>query len=65
MARFEYKIATVPNGDELDYIDALNLLGEDGWELVHEEMCVDVEESVCTFKRQRSELNPSEAFSDN
>ena len=63
MIKWEYKIDTVPNHDMVDYIDALNILGDDGWEMVHEEMCADVDESVCTFKRQRVDLEPT--YSDN
>lgn len=56
--KWEYKVEVIPNGDPVDYVDALNLEGDDGWELVIEYMAEGVDESVCTFKRQRVALDP-------
>ena len=63
--KYEYAVKTVPNEVMVEYLDALNLMGDDGWELVVEYMCEGVEESLCTFKRQRVEINPTESICDN
>jgi hypothetical protein len=49
----------------VDYVDALNIEGDDGWELVVEYMAEGVDESVCTFKRVRTELGTLEGCCDN
>jgi hypothetical protein len=54
--KYEYKVEVIPNADMVDYVDALNIEGDDGWELVVEYMAEGVDESVCTFKRVRTEL---------
>jgi hypothetical protein len=54
--KWEYKVEVITNEDMLEYVDALNMIGDSGWELVVEYQCADNENSVCTFKRQRTEL---------
>ena len=63
--KYEYVVDTLPNDHPIDYVDALNLLGDEGWELVVEYMAEGVDESVCTFKRQIMEINPTESICDN
>ena len=53
MIKWEYKTEVIPNDSVIDYIDALNLEGDKGWQVVTEYMCADVDESVVTFMRPR------------
>ena len=64
MITWEYKSALISNETMIDYIDALNIEGASGWQLVGEYMCEGVDESVCTFMRP-APLDPAGAFSDN
>ena len=63
--RYEYTVEIIPNEDMIDYVDALNVLGYEGWELIVEMMAEGVDESVCTFKRQLVEINPSDSICNN
>jgi len=54
--KYEYKVHIIPNDDMVTYVDALNVEGDAGWELVVEYMAEGVDESVCTFKRARRDL---------
>jgi len=63
--KWEYKVDALPTEDHIEYVDALNILGDQGWELVVEMMCEGVDKSVCTFKRARVELGSLEDVYDN
>ena len=63
--KYEYKVEVIPNADMIEYVDALNIEGDSGWELVAEYMAEGVDESVCTFKRVRTELGTLEGCCEN
>ena len=63
--KWEYMVDVIPNDDPHEYVDALNELGDDGWELVVEYMAEGVDESICTFKKQLAEINPKDGICNN
>jgi len=63
--KWEYDIVTVQCEDTTEYIDLLNRYGDEGWELVVEELSGS-DEFTWTLKRQRGGFDdPIEAFSNN
>ena len=65
MIKWEYDVVKGECEDTDDYIDLLNRYGDNGWELVVEELS-GINEFTWTLKRQRTCFDdPAEVFSDN